>query len=64
MFKVLVLQSLYDLGDEAAEYQIRGRLSFMRFLCLGLEDPVPDAKTVWLYREAPAAATSWSAATR
>ena len=26
-------------------------LSFMRFLGLGLEDRVPDAKTVWLYRE-------------
>ena len=24
---------------------------FMRFLGLGLEDKVPDAKTVWLYRE-------------
>ena len=27
------------------------RLSFMRFLGLGLEGRVPDAKTVWLYRE-------------
>ena len=33
------------------EYQLRDRLSFMRFLGLGLEDKVPDAKTVWLYRE-------------
>ena len=33
------------------EYQLRDRLSFMRFLGLGLEDRVPDAKTVWLYRE-------------
>jgi hypothetical protein len=23
----------------------------MRFLDLGIEDKVPDAKTVWLYRE-------------
>jgi transposase, IS5 family len=30
---------------------VRDRLSFMRFLGLGLEDRVPDAKTVWLYRE-------------
>jgi IS5 family transposase len=52
MFKVLVLQSLYNLGDDAVEYQIRDRLSFMRFLGLGLEDSVPDAKTIWLYREA------------
>ncbi len=26
-------------------------LSFMRFVGLELHDPVPDAKTVWLYRE-------------
>ena len=30
----------------------RGRLSFMRFLGLGLADSVPDAKSLWLYREA------------
>jgi len=52
MFKVLVLQTLYNLADEQVEYQIRDRLSFMRFLGLGLEDVVPDATTVWLFREA------------
>jgi IS5 family transposase len=52
MFKVLVLQALYNLADEQVEYQIRDRLSFMRFLGLGLEDTVPDATTVWLFREA------------
>jgi IS5 family transposase len=52
MFKVLVLQTLYNLADEQVEYQIRDRLSFMRFLGLGLEDAVPDATTVWLFREA------------
>jgi transposase len=52
MFKVLVLQTLYNLADEQVEYQIRDRLSFMRFLGLGLEDRVPDATTVWLFREA------------
>ena len=52
MFKMLVLQTLYNLADEQVEYQIRDRLSFMRFLGLGLEDVVPDATTVWLFREA------------
>jgi IS5 family transposase len=56
MFKVLVLQTLYNLADEQVEYQIRDRLSFMRFLNLGLEDTVPDATTVWLFREALAKA--------
>jgi len=36
MFKILILQSLYNLGNDEAEYLIRDRLSFMRFLGLGL----------------------------
>lgn len=51
MFRVLVLQTLYTLSDDQTEYQIRDRLSFMRFVGLALHDPVPDAKTIWLYRE-------------
>lgn len=51
MFKVLILQSLYNLADEQVEYQIRDRLSFARFLGLGIEDEVPDATTVWRFRE-------------
>lgn len=51
MFKVVVVQALYNLSDDQSEYQIRDRLSFMRFLGLGLEDAVPDAKTIWLFRE-------------
>ena len=35
MFRVLVLQQLYNLSDDQIEYQIRDRLSFMRFLGLG-----------------------------
>jgi IS5 family transposase len=51
MFKVLILQSLYNLSDEALEYQILDRISFMRFLGLRLGSRVPDAKTIWLFRE-------------
>ena len=51
MFRVLVLQTLYTLSDDQTEYQIRDRLSFMRFVGLALHDAVPDAKTIWLYRE-------------
>jgi len=51
MFKVLVLQALYNLSDEQAEFMIRDRLSFMRFLGLGMKDAVPDATTIWLFRE-------------
>lgn len=51
MFKILVLQALYNLSDEQMEYQILDRLSFMRFLDLGLHNTVPDARTLWLFRE-------------
>ncbi|MCP1217340.1 transposase, partial [Acetobacter orientalis] len=49
MFKILVIQTLNNLSDERTEYLINDRLSFMRFLGLGLSDRVPDAKTVWLF---------------
>ncbi len=51
MLKILILQSLYNLSDDAAEFQIQDRLSFMRFLGLDLADRVPDAKTIWLFRQ-------------
>src|SRR5205809_4573145 len=51
-FKIVVLQSLHNLSDEQTEYLIRDRISFMHFLDLELEDPVPDATTIWLFREA------------
>ena len=38
MFKTLVLSALYNLSDDQIEYQVRDRLSFMRFLGLGLVD--------------------------
>src|SRR5512138_2443861 len=55
-FKIVVLQSLHNLSDEQTEYLIRDRMSFMRFLDLELEDAVPDATTIWLFREALVAA--------
>lgn len=51
MFKALVLQHIYNLGDDELEFQIRDRYSFCRFLELNPEDRVPDAKTLWLFRE-------------
>jgi len=51
MFRMLILQSLYNLSDDQAEYQVRDRLSFTRFLKLGIEDAIPDGTTLWLFRE-------------
>lgn len=51
LFRMLVLQALNNLSDEQVEYQVRDRLSFTRFLRLGIEDSIPDATTLWLFRE-------------
>ncbi len=52
MFKMLILQRLHNLSDERLQYQVSDRLSFMRFLGLELAGNVPDARTVWAFREA------------
>ena len=51
MFRMLVLQALNNLSDEQVEYHVRDRLSFSRFLGLAIEDSIPDATTLWLFRE-------------
>jgi len=51
MFKILVVQSLYNLSDDETEYQILDRYSFSEFVGLRASDKVPDAKTIWLFRE-------------
>ena len=51
MFKIMLLQEWYHIADDMTEYLINDRLSFQRFLGLSLGDKVPDAKTIWLYRE-------------
>ena len=50
LFKILILQRLYNISDDEIEYQINDRLSFMRFLDLSLADDVPDSKTIWLFK--------------
>ncbi|MEM7026499.1 MAG: IS5 family transposase [Pseudomonadota bacterium] len=51
MMKILIIQAQHNLSDDRAEFLISDRLSFMRFLGLGLQDRVPDAKTIWAFRE-------------
>ena len=46
------MQASHSLSDERTGYLIKDRLSFMRFLGLGLADVVPDANTIWTFREA------------
>jgi IS5 family transposase len=44
------------VSDGKTEYQLKDRLSFMRFVGLAPHDPVPDAKTIWLKSRAAGAA--------
>lgn len=50
MVKILVLQQLYNLADDALEYQPLDRRSFLQFLDLTESSNIPDAKTIWLFR--------------
>jgi IS5 family transposase len=58
MFKALLVQRFYNLSDEQTEYQINDRLSFQQFIGWtlvrrgGLADKIPDANTLWDFREA------------
>ena len=52
MFRILILQASHALSDERTEYLVKDRLSFMRFLGLSLADRVPDANSIWNFREA------------
>ncbi len=52
MFKVLVLQRLHGLADDATSFQITDRNSFRAFLGLTAADPVPDGQTIADFREA------------
>ena len=51
MIKILVLQQLYNLADDALEYQLLDRRSFLAFLDLTGSSTIPDAKTIWLFRD-------------
>ena len=53
---MLVLQAMHGLSLQQTEYLVRDRLSWMRFCGLGPGDAVPDANTLWDFREALIAA--------
>lgn len=50
MFKALLLQSLYGLSDMELEEALADRLSFRRFVGLGLDETVPDHTTLNRFR--------------
>ena len=52
MTKILFVQYLYNLSDPELEDQLNDRLSFQRFVGLGLGSKVPDYSTIWRFRDA------------
>ena len=51
MFKVLLLQSWYNLSDPGLEKQLARDLLFRRFVGLSLADKVPDHSSIWRFRQ-------------
>ena len=52
MFRVLILQSSHSLSDERPEYLIKDRLSFAASWVCHSPESVPDANSIWNFREA------------
>ena len=52
LLRALLLQQWYGLSDPGLEEALADRLSFRRFVCLALDEAVPDHTTLWRFREA------------
>lgn len=51
MFKILVLQVIRGLSDEALEFQLNDSASAQRFIGLSPHDKMPDSTSIWLFRD-------------
>lgn len=51
MFKIIILQRMYNLSDEQMEFQLNDRATFKRFVGLALSHKVPDTNTIWTFKE-------------
>ena len=51
LFKMLVLQQLFNLSDQELEFQVNDRRSFEEFVGLGVMNSIPDATTVAFFRD-------------
>ena len=50
LFKMLVLQQLFNLSDEEIEFQVNDRRSFEECVGLSVMNNIPDATTVAFFR--------------
>lgn len=62
LFKALLLAQWYGLSDERLEEELADRVTFRRFVGLGLADETPDHTTLWRFREALGSAGLMTAA--
>lgn len=51
MVRLLFIQSLYNLSDEDCEYQVLDRMSFQHFCRLDAALHIPDARTLWSFKQ-------------
>lgn len=51
MFKALIVQKYFNLSDEALEFRLNDSLSFMRFTGFEFGGKMPDARTIWKFKE-------------
>jgi len=52
MFKILVLQCIHDLSEEATELAVMERLTWHRFLGVHVGSRFPDKNTIWRFKQA------------
>lgn len=51
LFKILVLQRIHGVSEEAAELAVKDRLSWQRFLGIHVGCSFPDKNTIWLFKQ-------------
>lgn len=51
MVRLVFLQSLYNLSDEECEHQVLDRMSFQRFCRVDGLLNIPDARTLWKFKQ-------------
>jgi hypothetical protein len=51
LFKMLILQQLFNLSDKEFEFQVNERRSFEEFVGLGVVNIIPDATTIAFFRD-------------
>jgi len=57
---MIFLQALYNLSDEECEHQVLDRCSFQCFCLLDGVLHIPDARTLWAFKQNARCSASWN----